>query len=161
MEGFGSSRVENKVGGAGCYDKSFKYTGCEEHCASAESGDSAGPFHLARSKKNSAASMPYVHFILTHRNTSNILLHRNRCMEQVLKMQPCSLRLRCTFALMKSWPRRACLLLRRSKPNQVHRLHHGNSLYTSLTQHSLSLSSSHHQSQQRNVQVHRDRVRRA
>jgi hypothetical protein len=51
MEGFGSSRVENKVGGAGCYDKSFKYTGCEEHCASAESGDSAGPFHLARSKK--------------------------------------------------------------------------------------------------------------
>jgi hypothetical protein len=51
MEGFGSSRVENKVGGAGCYDKSFKYTGCEEHCASADSGDSAGPFHLARSKK--------------------------------------------------------------------------------------------------------------
>jgi hypothetical protein len=39
MEGFGSSRVENKVGGAGCYDKSFKYPmRCDDHLTLAESG---------------------------------------------------------------------------------------------------------------------------
>jgi hypothetical protein len=39
MEGFGSSRVENKVGGAGCYDKSFKYPmRCDGHSTLAELG---------------------------------------------------------------------------------------------------------------------------
>jgi hypothetical protein len=91
MEGFGSSRVENKVGGAGCYDKSFKYTGCEEHCASAESGDSAGPFHLARSKKNQCRIHAMCASRTQHRNTSNVLLHLHRSVEHMLKIQPSSL----------------------------------------------------------------------